>query len=188
MLTQTRYWPIFFLATQGIGSFFHHTNVPYQDEAMADLSIPSAYQEGFLKARAENPELAIKYIEQTTIDDPLADAVIDALAAFDPGDANRLIKAAMEQDGRVLADAPEELRNFFDELETKPDWYDPKALYPGLSCISHAFRPVHSRVFPGHGAQRRHLDRQVLLRQRPGSGAVSACAESVKTQGTSSRS
>ena len=109
---------------------------------MAELSIPSAYQEGFVIARAVNPELAEKYIEQTTIDDPLADAVIDALAAFDPGDANRFIKAAMQQDARVLADAPEELRNFFDELEKKPDWYDPKALYPGYRAFH-----THSDLF-----------------------------------------
>ncbi len=65
---------------------------------MINLSIPSVYIKGYEKARAVNPQLAEKYIEQTTIGDPPADAIIDALALYDPGDRNRLIKAAMQQE------------------------------------------------------------------------------------------
>ena len=105
-------------------------------------NIPAIYLEGYERALKVNPELAELYIEQSIVDDPAADAVIEALAASDPGDANRLIKAAMQEDESVLADAPEELQNFFDELEKVPDWYDPKALYPGYRAF-HA----HSDLF-----------------------------------------
>lgn len=115
---------------------------PFRNVAMAEFSIPSVYREGYEKARAANPELTEKYIEYTTVDDPLADAVIDALAAYDPGDANRIIKAAMQQDEKGLEDAPEELRFFFDESGKKPEWFDPKALYPGYRAF-HA----HSDLF-----------------------------------------
>ncbi len=109
---------------------------------MAELSIPTAYREGYERVRAVHPDLAAKYIEQTTIDDPFADAVIDALAAFAPEDANRFIKACMQQDEKVLADAPDVLHNFFDDLEKKPVWFDPQALYPGYRAF-HA----HSDLF-----------------------------------------
>ncbi len=102
---------------------------------MAGLSIPTAYREGYRRAREINPQLAAKYIEQTTIDDPFADAVIDTLAVYGPEDANRFIKAGMQQDEKVLVDAPEELRNFFDELEKQPDWFEPEALYPGYRAF-----------------------------------------------------
>ncbi len=117
-------------------------NEPLRDDAMAELSIPAAYREGYERAAAVNAELANKYIEQTTVDDAFADAVIDALAAFDAEDANRFIRAGMQQNEQALADAPEALRSFFDDLEQKPEWFDPQALYPGYRAF-HA----HSDLF-----------------------------------------
>ncbi len=109
---------------------------------MTGFSIPSAYRDGYEKARTVNPEFAEQYIEYTTVDDPFADAVIDALATYDQGDVNRIIKAAMEQDEKGLEDAPEAFRLFFDELGKQPEWFDPKALYPGYRAF-HA----HSDLF-----------------------------------------
>ena len=102
---------------------------------MINLSIPSVYIKGYEKARAVNPQLAEKYIEQTTIGDPPADAIIDALALYDPGDRNRLIKAAMQQERGGGGDAPRVLRDFFDSIEEPPVWFDPKALYPGYRAF-----------------------------------------------------
>ena len=115
---------------------------PFQYETMTEFSIPSAYREGYEKARTVNPEFAEKYIEYTTVGDPFADDVIDALATYEPGDVNRVIKAAMQQDEKGLEDSPEELRFFFDELGKKPEWYNPKALYPG-----HRAFHAHSDLF-----------------------------------------
>ena len=96
-----------------------------------DTLVPSAYQAGYDKAAALNPDLAAKYIEHTVIDDPVADAVIEALAPFDHGQMHRFIKAGMEQDAKILAEAPRLLRDFFDGLETPPAWWDRDAVLQG---------------------------------------------------------
>lgn len=107
--------------------------------AMTTRYIPEVYCKGYEKARAVNPELAEKYIEQTTIDDPQADSVIDVLAAYSPGEVNRHIKSAMQQDGKG---GPSILRDFFDGMGEPPAWFDPKALFPGYRAF-HA----HSDLF-----------------------------------------
>ena len=80
--------------------------------------IPSAYQVGYEKAQLLNPSLAAQYIEHTLLNDPVADAVIESLVEFDHGQVHRFIKAGMEQNAPILADAPQLLRDFFAELET----------------------------------------------------------------------
>ena len=95
------------------------------------IKIPSAYQAGYEKASALNPDLAAKYIEHTVRDDPVADAVIESLAPFDHGQVHRFIKAGMDQNAELLAKAPRVLRDFFEELETPPAWFDRDAVLPG---------------------------------------------------------
>ena len=108
------------------------------------FKIPSMYQAGYEKAVALNPELAAKYMEHTVIDDPVADAVIEALAPFDHRDVQRFINAGMEQDTKTLANAPRLLRDFFEELETPPAWFDPDAVIDGL----HAFHKYSDLFIP----------------------------------------
>lgn len=103
---------------------------------------PQVYLIGYEKASAIDRDLAEKYVESTTIGDSEADAVIDALAVFDPGEINRFIKAGMEQNEKILADAPEKLRNFFDGIECPPPWFDPRSLYPGYESFH-----SHSDIF-----------------------------------------
>ncbi len=93
--------------------------------------IPSAYRAGYEKAAALNPDLAAKYIEHTVVDDPAADAAIDALAAFEHREHQRFINAGMEGDAKVLAEAPRALRDFFEEVETPPAWFDLDGVLPG---------------------------------------------------------
>lgn len=54
------------------------------------------------------------------VGDPLADAAIAALDAFDPDTMQRLINAGMERDEAMLRDAPRELRAFFEAVESPP--------------------------------------------------------------------
>ena len=102
---------------------------------MMEVKIPSVYQAGYAKAHTLNPSLALKYIEHTVLDDPVADAVIESLAPLDHGQMHRLIKAGMEQDAKALAEAPRTLRDFFAELETPPAWFDPDAVLPGRQAF-----------------------------------------------------
>ena len=113
---------------------------------MENLYIPAAYRKTYEKPHAENPHLAARYMEHTIVDDPVADAVMDALAGFDPRDVNRFIKAGMQQDGKVLADAPDALRSFFGEQEEPPEWFDPQALDPGQRAF-HQYSDVFIPAF-----------------------------------------
>ncbi|MDE0144818.1 MAG: oxygenase MpaB family protein [Nitrospira sp.] len=106
------------------------------DDDTWESRIPSAYRAGYKKASALNPELAAKYIQHTVVDDPVADAVIEALAAFDHRESQRFINAGMEQDARGLGEAPRPLRDFFEEVGSTPAWFDPDAVLPGR----HAFQ------------------------------------------------
>ena len=99
------------------------------------MKIPSAYRSGYEKARALNPELAAKYVEHTTVGDPEADDVVDALASFDQREAHRFIQAGMEQDSKALADAPLALREFFERIETPPPWFDPDSVHAGCRAF-----------------------------------------------------
>ena len=108
------------------------------------VSIPTAYREGYAQACAVNPDLAEKYIRHTTIADPFTDAVMDGLAGFAPGEEERFIDAGLRGDENVLANAPKGLRDCFDALAQPPEWFDPRALYPGY----HAFHQYSDLFIP----------------------------------------
>ena len=98
---------------------------------MSGFHVPSAYRDGYGKAVAINPDLAASYIGNTVVDDPLADAVVEALAPLGGRDIERFMNAGMEQDAKVLAEAPRALRDFFESLEAPPAWFDRDAVLPG---------------------------------------------------------
>ena len=110
------------------------------------LKVPSVYQAGYDRTCALNPHLADQYIKHTCIGDPLADAVIDSLAPFSPGEVNRFIKAGMQQDVEVLTDAPRLLRDFFDSIESPPEWFDPAILRGGYRAF-HSYSDLFIPAF-----------------------------------------
>ena len=110
------------------------------------MNIPSAYQAGYDKARALNPQLATKYVEHTVIDDPMADAAIDALAAFSQKDVHRFIHAGMEQDAGTLAMAPQPLQDFFESIDSPPPWFDPESVCAGCRAF-HQYSDLFIPVF-----------------------------------------
>ena len=97
-----------------------------------NIVIPSAYRDGYEKARAVDPDLAEQYIRQTTASDGPADAVMDALAGFDTGEVNRLVQTCMRGGGGGV---PPVLRDFFREVERTPAWFAPEALRPGYQAF-----------------------------------------------------
>ncbi len=97
------------------------------------MRIPTDYTQGYEKARAISPDVADKYIEHTLIGDPLAEEMSADLNEFDAADQNRLIEAAMNNDGEdALRDAPASLRALFKDAETPPEWLDYAAFAPGV--------------------------------------------------------
>ena len=110
------------------------------------MNIPAAYQSGYEKARASNPELADRYIEHTLIGDPDADALVNAIASADQEQQSEFIRAGMDQDAEALRSAPEIVREFFDRVGTPPEWFDPKSVYPGCRAF-HAYSDLFLTAF-----------------------------------------
>lgn len=108
--------------------------------------VPMAYRKSYEKARVTNPALAATYIEHTTVDGPVADAVMDALAPFGPGAVDRFIRAGMRQDEKALANAPAVLRDFFAEIAKPPEWFDSRVLGPGHRAF-HQYSDVFIPAF-----------------------------------------
>lgn len=105
------------------------------DSATATLNPPSAYAEGWAKARAVDQEVADNYIRHTMIGDPELDPVMEELAELPPAEMHRFIRAGVEQDDEeTLKRAPQVLRDFFDSREV-PDWVDFEAFKPGQSAF-----------------------------------------------------
>ena len=77
-----------------------------------DNRVPSIYRAGYERAHAANPSLAAKYIHHALIGDPAADAVAEALTPFDPEQMHRLIQGGMEQDAKIMRDAPAAVAGF----------------------------------------------------------------------------
>lgn len=97
------------------------------------MKMPSDYEQGYAKARALDPDVTANYIAHTLIGDPEADALVEQLSALEPEEAHRLIEIGMENPGNsaLLAELPA-LRDFFERLESPPDWVDLPALTPGV--------------------------------------------------------
>lgn len=98
------------------------------------LPAPTAYTEGYAKARLVDEALADNYIRHTTVGDPELDPVMEELASMNPGQLHRFIGAGIEQHGEVLRDAPKSLRDFFANLEDPP-WLDREAFRPGIRAF-----------------------------------------------------
>lgn len=94
-------------------------------------NVPSAYVEGFARAREVDPLVAANYIKHTTIGDPELDPVMEELHALPPVELHQHIRACIEQEDEALvAKAPQVLRDFFDGLKV-PDWADFESFKPG---------------------------------------------------------
>ncbi len=95
--------------------------------AGSGINVPSAYMEGYEKARARDPEMADAYILHTTIGDPLADRVIEELAcviAEGKGREHGIINTALNNYDNPSAIVPESLRDLVAATVTVPPWFD----------------------------------------------------------------
>ncbi len=88
------------------------------------LEYPTAYAEGYAKARAVDAKSADNYIRHTMIGDPQLDRIFEELADLPPPVLHRFIRAGIERDDdETLSKAPQVLRDFFEDFEV-PDWVD----------------------------------------------------------------
>ena len=97
--------------------------------------VPSAYVEGYAKARAVDQEAADNYIRHTTIGDPTLDPIMDELSSMRSAELHRFIGAGIEQQDEVLRKAPQILRDFIESLDEPPPWLDFDTLQPGIRAF-----------------------------------------------------
>ena len=97
--------------------------------------IPSAYTEGYAKARLYDQTAADNYIRHTTIGDPVMDSLMEELSSLPPQDLHGFIEAGIEQHDEVLRSAPQVLREFFKNFE-EPPWLDYEAFRPGVRAFN----------------------------------------------------
>ncbi len=110
------------------------------------MRIPVAYQPGYEKARASNPETADKYIEHTLIGDPAADTLVNAIADANQEQQAEFIRGGMDGDEEALRAAPQAVREFFGGVGTPPAWFDPQVVYAGCRKF-HAYSDLFLTAF-----------------------------------------
>ena len=99
-------------------------------------SFPSAYVDGYDKARVLDQDVADNYIAHTQIGDPVMDAIVEDLATLSQSKVHEFIRAGMEEDRDGLKKAPQSLRDFFfDAPQPDPDWLDRDAFQPGCRAF-----------------------------------------------------
>ena len=105
-------------------------------DASGSLKIPSDYVASYERARAVDPIRARNYIVHTMVADPACDQMMAQLDAVPLRDADRFIRAAIENpDDPALHDAPAAVHTFVEELETVPDWVDYRAFTGGIRAF-----------------------------------------------------
>ena len=114
------------------------------------MNVPSDYEEGYAKGRAIDADLAARYIAHTTIGDPDADQLIDALSDLGPEESREILQQAMDtEDPRELHVLPPVVRDFFEEIAVPPDWVDQAAYTPGIRMFHRNSRLVLGAMVGG---------------------------------------
>ena len=96
---------------------------------------PSAYSDGYAKARRYDQAAADNYVKHTTIGDPVLDPIMEELSSLSPAVLHHFIWAGIEQQNEVLRKAPQSLRDFFEALDEPPPWLDYDAFRPGIRAF-----------------------------------------------------
>ena len=122
----------------------------------------------------------------------MADAVAASLSGLDPAQSRSFIEPGMDQQYHAMREAPQALRDFFQEISTPPDWYRSERVLPGRKLFhrySDLFMPAFfvvtllnattliskgfyttGRVLSGHAPQRiRENTRHFIEIMLPGS-------------------
>ena len=96
---------------------------------------PSAYTEGYARARVYDQAAADNYIRHTTMGDSELDPIMEELSSLSPAVLHHFIYAGIEQRDEALRKAPRMLRDFFEALDEPPPWVDFEAFRPGVRAF-----------------------------------------------------
>ncbi|MYE36342.1 MAG: DUF2236 domain-containing protein [Rhodobacteraceae bacterium] len=102
------------------------------------FNCPTAYAEGFKKARVLDQEFADNYIRHTRIGDLELDPVMEELWDLPTAEMHRFIRAGVEQvDDDDFRSAPKALRDFFEHVKEVPEWVDFDEFKPAQRAFFH---------------------------------------------------
>jgi len=113
-----------------------------------NMQIPTDYRAGFAKARLVDSDMASRYIAQTMVGDPLADAAILACASVPASRQHAWFQRGIEGGAAAITDAPAELRALITEVERVPPWHDAAATLPGCR-VFHGRSEIFFAAFVG---------------------------------------
>ena len=102
---------------------------------MNDQDIPLVYRDGYDRAVTINPDLATNYIQYTTVGDPLADAVVEALAPLTGQEINRIMSASLDRGTETDPNTLPVLNDLIGTLGKVPTWFDHDAVLPGRLAL-----------------------------------------------------
>ena len=111
---------------------------------------PSAYTEGYARARVYDQAAADNYIRHTTMGDSELDPIMEELSSLSPAVLHHFIYAGIEQRDEALRKAPRMLRDFFEALDEPPPWVDFDAFSSGGSRLPRERGP-HARRMSSRG-------------------------------------
>ena len=114
------------------------------------MNMPTDYLPGYDRARAVDPDVASRYIEHTTIGDPEADALIEALADVEWEESRQLLQLAMDAESPAeLRELPPVVRDVFEAIAVPPDWVDQAAYAAGIRMFHRNSRLVLGAMVGG---------------------------------------
>ena len=99
------------------------------------MQIPSEYRAGYAKAGLVDPSAADNYLLHTAIGDPVLDRVLREISDLPAPKLHRFVHAGIEQQADQFRRAPKALRDFFEEIETPPEWFDYSACNAGIRAF-----------------------------------------------------
>ena len=100
-----------------------------------DIVLPTDYLPQVEKALAHDRERASAYLRHTLVGDPEADEMLEDCSSLARAELYIFVQAGMDGDTDTLADAPASLREFFERLDSLPDWYHEIDPLPGVRAF-----------------------------------------------------
>ena len=101
-------------------------------DSLEGVALPDDYLAQVEAALAHDRDRASSYLKHTLIGDPEADETLEECSSLERAELYIFVQAGMDGDKDTLADAPTALREFFERLDSVPDWYHEIDPAPGV--------------------------------------------------------
>ena len=99
------------------------------------INMPTVYESGYVVAHKVNPDLALKYVEHTTIGDPEIEAMVKELANLEAKQGHLALRAVLNNQNEEKIEVPHSLREFIERQKSPPDWVDYSSFRAGIKMF-----------------------------------------------------